>query len=503
MVDISSILNFLAEKEPNLLKRAEELGIDAKSVIRERLETLKKKYSTRTIVSLAAAAIRREIERKSAKSVKGLLVGMYDVYGFRAPVRFILARKNGEHIVFSNFGTHLRDGTEITAPSFAEVSLNSDDYGYRIVEGVFTPVEPAKIVEKLREVAISPVDITEEHENRAVVVAGRIARVLPRTMFDSGEPVGHYPVMTKDEREDWHPTMEILLEREEYKRIRVILERQRYGRPVYCIEDFLELCEDALSVEDPTEQAQFLQDALQGRDIIVCGIVRSYNKTRTSSGEDIDYIDIIAGGIYELASESESEVEEVEEVEYDFSSEQEQEPEPEPEDFVSEAMMSLALNGGEWELQDAIELNSTNLKELPVVSVKQDSKQFGNQHIFVAEFSDKNVAGITIDGEGVVKAACTCGRALPCAHVRHVWAAAAKKHWMDMQKIAPQKPKEHFREEDNSEVEKLKKLIRAYCRALNLTLDDISEGTVQEKMGYRKSIAVVREALRQLREEGL
>ena len=483
---VSREVKTVLDKLPSdLVKRAEELGIDVAETVEKRLASLKKKYSARTVISLAAAAVRREIEKKSAQVVKGLLVGMYDVYGFRAPIRFILARKSGEHIVFSNFGTHLKDGTEITVPSVAEVSLKADDYGYRVLEGKFTLVEPKKVAEMLNEVAVSPSDITEDYVNRAVVVKGVIARILPRTMFDNGEPVGHYPVLTKDAREDgqmW-PTMEILLEREDVKRVRVTLERQRYGTPIYALEDLHDLCEEAISIEDPTEQAQFLQDAMQGREIIVCGVVRSYNKTRTASGEDIDYIDITAGGLYEL----EVVEEEVEEVEIDLSSPSSEEDEEEAgesfvgESFVDDALMTLLAQGVSW---TPISKTAPAPDNVPVI-VKKDKKDTSIGTIHAAGFSDGVIACVC-EKEGTLKGACSECVEQPCPHV-----------------LAILYPGPGSKPAEPTEIDKLKKLIRAYCRALDLDLSDISEGTVTEKMGYKGSLAVVKEALRQLREEGI
>jgi len=64
----------------------------------------------------------------------------------------------------------------------------------------------------------------------------------------------------------------------------------------------------------------------------------------------------------------------------------------------------------------------------------------------------------------------------------------------------PMKPTEQ--QENMSKLEKVKRLISAYCRAMNIDPYEINEGTVAEKIGIRDTpISVIREALQQLRKK--
>lgn len=487
-MSVEVILEKVKEEEPELVRRCEEQSIDVRKVIEERLERLKRKYSEKTLVSLARAALLRELKKASAVTAKGLLVGCYDVTGFRFPIRFILARKSEEHIAFSNFGTHVGE-KEITVPSVAEVHLERDDRGrYRLVDGQFKPVKKEKLVEKLIEVAIPAWELDkhydEQDEGRAVVVVGRIDRVVPRTRFEDREPVGQWPVLTKDEREDeenYYPTMEIVMKMDGgIVRCRIILEKQRYGRPIYHVEDLEELCKEALESNDPLEQAQFLSDALSGRWVVVAGVLQRYQRSRTGSGEDIDFVDISAGGIYEIES--------YEKVEEEEAVTEPEEPKP------------------EWEPISAKELDklASEAKDLPPAT-KVEKVEVDGGIGFTAEFMDGVRAGIKFDGESIFTQ-CSCS-VDDCKHVLSLWRVFARSEYEKMQPLPAKQEKEKmFHEEKREEVPesefaKILNLARAYCRAVGLDPKQMHEDIIIEKIGIQCPRAIARAVVQRLREE--
>jgi len=518
MTEVKSILERLKKEEFILFNRAEELGVDVREIIKQMVEKFGEKYSEKTVYTKCRAEIRRAVKKASATTVKGLIAGCYDVSGFRFPIRFILARKSGEHVVFSNFGMHVNN-KEIIVPSLAEVQLEEGDYGYTLVDGSFKPVKPESVGEKLVEVAVPVQEIDEhydEHDERSpVVIVGKIASVVPRTRFEEKEPVGYHPVQCPDEREpepeQYYPVMEILLERHEHVRCRVILEKQRYGRPIYLIEDLHLLCDDASQLSDPVEQAQYVSDGLEGRWIVVVGVLSRYQKTRLDSGEDADFVDVVAGGIYEI--EYTPEFKEPEKSDTEAKAELDAKQEEETEEVIDMTKeVETIVEKYQWKPQTAKELDKLcfESKGLPP-AVKCQGGETDGAYICDGQFMDGTVAAIKLEGESVFVWCSKCGTD-DCKHILSLWYPFAREKYTKMQPL-PKKTKkqELFREErkekeevDESAFNRVYTVVRAYVRGGFAKPEDLNEGLVMEKLNIRDvPTSVIRAVIRKIREEGV
>jgi len=310
-----------------LVERAQDLGIDVKVCFETILKKYGDRYSRKTVFARARAQLRREIQEKSAVKVKGIITGSRDRFGKPWPIRLAVVQKN-QSIEISTWSIeHVRHGDHeisLPIPCVAELSIQQDEqYGsYQLVSvEAFKPVDREFVVEKLLQVARTPSELDENELYKVIVVKGIIDSVHPATKFEEGKPTGTFPVLTEDAREEknlW-PTMQIWLKPDQAARCRLILDRPRYAKPCYIVDDLQAMCEDAMALKDHVEQCKYVQDGIEGRKVIAVGIVTNYYKTRLASS-DVDYIDIGVSGLYEIdveqvtdeAKEKESETKEEE-----------------------------------------------------------------------------------------------------------------------------------------------------------------------------------------------
>ncbi|MHC1624897.1 MAG: hypothetical protein ACXQS2_02755 [Methermicoccaceae archaeon] len=424
---------------------------------------------------------------------------------------------------------------EVPVPSIAELSVQKDEqYGsYQLLK-----IEQVKrlsneeTVEKLLQVAVEPSELDESQLYKIVVVKGVINAVVPATRFEDGEPAGTYPVLTEDAREkpNMWPTMQIWLKPDDETRCRLILERPRYSKPHYAVEDLFLLCDDATELKDHIEQAQYVQDGLEGRSVIAVGVMLQYNKTRLADGTPVNYVDIGVAGLYEYEGEpKQSELtrrEEEEEAGYEPAEEEEidmtqfedeeedidlnelfeeekkeEKHEEESEESVMDEMAKIAqyvIDNAKWQkgnvekLDKALEKYKGNLPATVVTTSFTESGEDGVSSIIAARFYDDAIAALKISPDGVYGYCNTCKKG--CKHILTLWQYPGKQKYEERMK-----QEEETKETD---IEKVKKLIRAYCRALNLPYSSIDEGTATEKLGIRDiPLSVVKRAIEELRKE--
>lgn len=520
---------------PEVVESVEKLGIDVGKVVKEVVEKYGEKYSQKTLLRKIRAELRKKIQSMSATKIKGIIAGSRDRWGKNYPIRLAVVRSTGDHVEVSTWSyENVRIGNstgEIPVPSIAEIAVQKDEqYGtYQLVSiEQFKPLKHEDVVEKLLQVAKKPSELSESQMYEIVVVKGIISSVNPATRFEEGEPVGTYPVLTTDAREkpSKHPTMQIWLKPDDDTRCRLILERPRYSKPYYAIEDFFLLCDDAAhEITDHIEQAKYVQDGLEGRAVIAVGVMMNYNKARLADGTPVNYIDIGVAGLYEydeveteqseLPRQPEPEPEQEEpEPEEEFEEEEidmtklEEETEEE-EDYIDleeleeeededsplkkmEEVFNYVVENAEWKKLsiDMLDAAINKLKELPAATTTK-AGDVDDGRVIAAEFLDGAFAGVKIADRKVYGWCSKCKKG--CKHIVSIWKYPAKQKYEEMQ--------QKLAEDSEAPIDKVKRLIRAYCRALNLPYSQIDEGTVTEKMGIKEPLSVIREALRQLREE--
>ena len=526
-VDVNDVKEFCKE----VVENAEKLGIDVEAIVRDVVEKYGKKYSKKTVLTKIRSELKKQIRVKSALKVRGLIAGSRDRWGKNFPIRLAVVRSTGDHIEVSTWSyENVKIGDtvgEIPVPSIAEISVQKDEqydsYQLLAIEQV-KKISDKEAVQKLLQIAVNPSELDESDLYKIVVVKGVINAVAPATKFEDGEPVGTYPVLTKDAREkpySW-PTMQIWFKAEDDTRCRLILERPRYSKPHYAVEDLLLICEDAIELTDHLDQAEYVQDALEGRSVIAVGVMLQYNKTRLSDGTPVNYVDIGVAGLYEYEepkqaqlteneeeeqSEPEPEVEEevidvnelekeaeidedVEELADDMFDEEEEEE----EESIDErsVIAQYVLDNAEWKKVKVDKLDKAVEKykgDLPatLISTGFDTDD-GNARIIAGKFSDETIAALKITTDAVYGYCSKCKKG--CKHILTLWQYPGRQRFEKMKEVMTE-----------GGIEKVKKLIRAYCRALNLSFDNIDESVVIEKIGIRDvPVSVIKKAIQELRE---
>ena len=513
---------------PEVVENAEKLGISVEAVAKEISEKYGKKYSRKTILTKIRAELRKRIQAASATKVKGIIAGSRDRWGRNFPIRLAVVRSMGEHIEVSTWSyENVKIGNatgEVPVPAIAELSVQKDEqYGsYQLLK-----IEQAKklsneeAVEKLLQVAVEPSELDESSLYKIVVVKGVINAIAPATRFEEGEPAGTYPVLTEDARETpsaW-PTMQIWLKPDDDTRCRLILERPRYSKPYYAVEDMFLLCDDAIEVSDHMDQAEYVQDGLEGRTVIAVGVLLQYNKTRLADGTPVNYVDIGVAGLYEYEGEPvQSELTKREE-EQEPSAEEEESGESveeeeidmtqfEDEESVMDEMAHIVqyvIENAKWKkgnvekLNKAVEKYKGMLPATVTTTSFTESGKDGVSSIIAARFYDGAIAALKISPDGVYGYCNTCKKG--CKHILTLWQYPGKQEYEEMkEKKRGEKKQEKV---DETQIEKMKNLIRSYCRALNLPYSSIDEGTVMEKLGIGDvPISVIKRAIEELRKEG-
>lgn len=312
-IGLDEFVEQVLDKDPELAEKVQESEIDAKAIISKAKPSIDK-YGVATGVAYAVARLKEAVLEANSEVVKGLLVGERDKFGTNSPIRIPLLNSKGDHMEVISWDTKVKYGDSkipIPFPSVATVKvINEGEYkgvpNIRLVTiESYEELNTAEVITKLSKVAKSVGEVDGGDELGVVVVKGRIEYISPATRWKDKEKDGSWQLYMPNQRDTpvTHPVMQITLEKENGNQVRAIFDRQRNAAPTIVVEDFVELCADAVAQsQDPMEQAKFLGGIVRGRDVIIVGFMTKY-----SPQVNINYVDIGAYAMYDAsASEQES-----------------------------------------------------------------------------------------------------------------------------------------------------------------------------------------------------
>jgi hypothetical protein len=292
-------------KDEDLAKQVQENEIDAEAIIKKAKPAIDK-YGIATGIAFAVARLKEAVLEATSETIKGLLVGQRDRFGTNSPVRIPVLSSTGNHIDVINWGTSVKYGDskiEIPFPSVATLKvINEGEYkgvpNIRLVAmDSYEELSVSDVVTKLNKIAKSVGEIDGGDELRVVVVKGKIKFINPATKWKDKEKDGSWQIYMPNQKDApvSHPVMQISLENEGGNQVRAVFDRQRNAVPTIAVEDFVELCIDAVAYNsDPVEQAKFLGELVRGRDVIIVGFMTKYTPQA-----NINYIDIGAYAMYD------------------------------------------------------------------------------------------------------------------------------------------------------------------------------------------------------------
>lgn len=325
-----------AQIDNEVIESANDVGIDVDAVIGNVIES-RGDYGPKTIATFASGSLRDQVEAEKADEVTGIVAGTRDWAGSEGPRRISILRSNGDHLELSSFDGELPgpDGEDVRIPSTGAIATfrcswneqyeNFDAKGIQSVKPLNTP----ELVNELQKVVERPSELKATSEGEVVAVKGQIAFVDEveelEQIGDEWQVTERYDVVQSDERGKPVPHVQISLDRDDRTVVRGEIDKQRYGTPLLEVEDFEALAVDALDMGGPQEQSNFLQDALQGREVIFVGQVFKYDEATTSDDELRKYVNMSLSAIIE------TDLDEAQQTVESASSEPEPQPEPDPE----------------------------------------------------------------------------------------------------------------------------------------------------------------------------
>jgi hypothetical protein len=273
-----------------------------------------------TAVTKGAADLRRAIAERDKKTngtdIKGVLAGIRDVYGSKAPVRFTILRKDGGHVDVSQFGTSLKkDGKKVDVSVPANVTVSAlydeeyDSYSVIALEN-YAPVKFDDFVTGLIAIAKTPAEIEQSDHKKIVVVKGRIEFVNPVPKWKDGKQDGEETVWQANQRKTpvESPIVRLRLQGEDVSiggllvpvYVSITLQRMKNAAPTISVPDIDGACQYAMTVdEDPNEQAKQIGDILRGREVVAVGRVSSFDPKH-----DKIYINVDACTLIQTADET-------------------------------------------------------------------------------------------------------------------------------------------------------------------------------------------------------
>lgn len=293
-------------KDSTEWKTVEKFGGDPIALITEDVERLMKYRTDKTAVSFARAKFVKFINQQNMESVIGVVVGGVDRYGSKAPITYPVIKKDGTMTKVCTWDTEL-----IPIPSIIEVKgkYNGEYQNYLIDEemGLLDCKDAPDVLKLLTKVGM-PVtaDFSKVGKYDTVVIRGFIKSVFPSPIWENGQKVSSYNVLEFNEAEPPRktPCMDIRLESGSGNNVVTFqLTRQRRGMPVIAIDDFIEICKDAVELceDDPVEQCKFVRDGIFGREVVAIGEVSSITeKVSESTMEPVLYINVRIAAIYEI-----------------------------------------------------------------------------------------------------------------------------------------------------------------------------------------------------------
>lgn len=307
--------------DDDLLTAAQEEDVDVDEIIESQVAKRGDSYGVDTIARFAKTAIERKVEAAKSETLSGILMGSRDRYGANWPRRHSLVSADGDHVEVSTWVGSLPgpDGSEMPIPKGgALVDLSADfDQDYeswqaRQIQSA-KEIPPADLVGALENVAQEPSSITPNDEYEVRVITGTIMWVNPQTVFPEDDDEDFYDgeVQMTDGRQELQPHFEVVLDAEEGTRFRAHAQRQKNGRMYFQVPDLEQLLRDAYEeFDDPESQAQFLEDGLRDREVIIVGTVSGYDTDRDDEGNPIEYIDMNMSGMVASGDQSLSAFEE-------------------------------------------------------------------------------------------------------------------------------------------------------------------------------------------------
>lgn len=297
-------------KDEEFARKVSESEIDAEAIITKAKPSIDK-YGIATGVAYAIARLKEAVEEANSDVVKGMLVGERDRFGTNSPVRIPLLSSKGDHMDLINWGTSVKYGDSKIAVPFPSIAtlkvVNEGDYkgvpNIRIVAiDHYEELSLADTVSRLKKVAKTVGEVDGGDELSVVVIKGKIKFISPATRWKDKEKDGNWQIYMPNQRDNpiTHPVMQITLENDNMNQVRVNFDRQRNAAPNIVVEDFVELCADAVAhSSDPTEQAKFLGGLVKDREVIVVGFMTKYNPQANAN-----YIEVGGYAMYDATVET-------------------------------------------------------------------------------------------------------------------------------------------------------------------------------------------------------
>jgi hypothetical protein len=307
-LELDEFVEKVMEHDDETAKKVIASGLDAEKIIGKAKPSIDK-YGVSTGVAYAIARLKEAILEANSESLKGLLVGQRDMYGTNAPIRMPVLSSKGDHVEVVNWGSNVKMGdnkVEIEFPCTANLRILQDGE-YKGVPNIklvsmesCDPIGVTDAVSKLTKIAKSAGELDGGDELGVVVVRGRISYIAPATRWKGKEKDGSWPIWLPNQRDNPinHAVMQISLETENNNMVRTIFGRQRIAVPTIVVDDFEEICTDAVKkYSEPTEQARFVGDIFRGRDVIIVGFMTKYNPM-----PEVNYIDISGYAMFEVGA---------------------------------------------------------------------------------------------------------------------------------------------------------------------------------------------------------
>ena len=302
----------IVKKDADLIEKAGESNVNAEAIAKKFKPNVDK-YGVSTGVSFVIARILEAVTEANSEEVKGLLVGERDRYSSNSPIRVPLLSSTGNHMELTSWGTSVKYGDSkigLPFPSVATMKImNEGEYkgvpSLRIVAiGSYEELSVSDTVARLNKVAKSVGEIDGSDELSVVVVKGAISFIAPATKWKDKEKDGAWQLYMPNARDtpQNHPVMQISLEKENGNQVRVVFDRQRNAVPTIFVEDFTDLCIDAVaSSTDPTEQAKFLGGIVKGREVIIVGFMTKFNPQA-----EVQYVEVSGYAMFDADASAQS-----------------------------------------------------------------------------------------------------------------------------------------------------------------------------------------------------
>jgi hypothetical protein len=311
-LELPEFMEEIRKKDEDTLVEAQTAEVDVEAIVAKHKPHIDK-YGLVTGVAFAIARIKEAILEANSEGVRGMLVGSRDMFGRNSPLRIPLLSSKGDHMELISWDTRVKMGdakVELQFPSVATLKV--------LTEGEFKGVPSIRLVAmenceqlsmadavmRLNKIAKSVGAIDGGDELKVVVVKGKINFIAPSTRWENKEKAGNWQLYMPNMRDTpvSHPVLQVTLEAEDGNQVRAVFDRQRNAVPTIMVEDFVDLCADAITQsKDPVEQAKFLGSIVKGREVIIVGFMTKFNPQ-----VNINYIEMGAYAMYDAGASVQS-----------------------------------------------------------------------------------------------------------------------------------------------------------------------------------------------------